>query len=74
VLERQAFTLLPHAVAREFLAAWLRARGIRSFDRSVLERVVIAAKTQRAGTSIDIMEHASLRVEKRTLALITHER
>jgi len=74
VLERQAFTSLPHAVAREFLAAWFRARGIRSFDRGVLERVVVAAKTQHAGTSIDIMERASLRVERKTLALITHER
>jgi tRNA(Ile)-lysidine synthetase-like protein len=74
MLERRAFTSLPHVVAREFLAAWLRARGIRGFDRGILERVVIAAKTQRIGTSIDIMEHASLRVGRGTLALVTHER
>lgn len=74
VLDRRYFVSLPHVVAREFLAAWLRARGIRGFDRKVLERVVVAAKVQRSGTEIDIMEYTSLEVGRETLALITRER
>lgn len=73
-LARDYFTYMPHKVAVEFLAAWLRARGIRSFDRKTLERVTVTAKTQRSGTRIDIIEGTYLAVHGRSLALITHER
>lgn len=73
-LDRAWFALLPHGVAIEFLAAWLRARGLAAFDRDALERIVVAAKTQRAGTTIDIMQGASLKTGKYTLALTIRER
>ena len=73
-LQRDYFTYMPHKVAVEFLAAWLRARGVRSFDRKTLERVAVAAKTQRTGTKIDIIEGTFLQVSRQSLALITNER
>ena len=54
VLDRQWFIMLPHAVAREIVAAWLRHLGITDFDRQLIERIVIAAKTYAAGKQLDV--------------------
>lgn len=69
-LDRSWFVGLPHAVAREFLASWLRARGIGNFDTKTLERVVVAAKVRQVGSLIDIMGGASLVVKRDRLALV----
>jgi tRNA(Ile)-lysidine synthase len=69
-LDRSWFVSLPHAVAREFLASWLRARGIGNFDTKTLERVVVAAKVRQVGSLIDIMGGASLIVKRNRLALV----
>jgi tRNA(Ile)-lysidine synthase len=69
-LDRGWFISLPHAVAREFLASWLRARGIGNFDTKTLERVVVAAKVRQVGSLIDIMGGASLVVKRNRLALV----
>jgi hypothetical protein len=53
-LRRRTFIMLPHRVAREVLAAWLRQNGIREFDRRGLERLTIALKTLPAGKRIDV--------------------
>ena len=74
VLSRKWFAHLPHQVAKEFMASWLRARGITSFDARTLERVVVAAKTLRPGSAVDITARAMLRVDKEYLALDHHER
>lgn len=54
VLDRQWFIMLPHAVAREIVAAWLRRLGVAGFDKQLLERITIAAKTYASGKRIDI--------------------
>ncbi len=54
VLDRQWFIMLPHAVAREIVAAWLRRLGVADFDRQLLERITVAAKTYASGKRIDI--------------------
>ena len=69
-IDRGWFVSLPHAVAREFLASWLRARGIGNFDTKTLERVVVAAKVRQVGSLIDIMGGASLIVKRDRLALV----
>ncbi len=74
VLQRAYFNQLPHDIAKEFLASWLRARGIRSFDAATLERVVVSAKTQRPGTIIHLVAGTALVVSKKTLALTGIER
>ncbi len=73
-LGRAYFAQLPHDVAKELLAGWLRAHGIRDFTAQTLERVTVAAKTQQPGSTIDIMHHAAIRVSKDNLALVVHER
>lgn len=73
-VERNYFTYMPHTLAVEFLAAWLRERGVRDFDRRTLERVAVAAKTQRPGTAIDIRAGTSIEVRRQTLALVSRER
>lgn len=68
-LQRSAFIGLPHAVAREVLAQWLRSHDIRQFDRRTLERLVVAAKTAQPGAQLDIVNGHRLVVEGPRLAL-----
>ena len=70
VLDRAWFISLPHVVGREFLATWLRTRGISNFDAKTLERLAIGAKVNRAGSLINISGTKFLAVEKNNLALV----
>lgn len=54
ILDRQWFIMLPHAVAREIVAAWLRRLGMAGFDRQLIERITMAAKTYAPGKQVDI--------------------
>lgn len=73
-LDRQWFGQLPHIVAREVMASWLRVNGLRSFDRRTLERLVIAAKTSQPNRRYPVIANAYLRVNKHVLALELGER
>ena len=73
-LDRRWFNSLPHAVAREVLAAWLRAHEVRGFDRRTLERLVVAAKVAAPGRSFPVLAGSSLRVSSDSLALTGAER
>jgi hypothetical protein len=70
ILNRQAFVHLPHKVALEVLASWLRHQGIRNFDRKALERLVVAAKTAKPGTTADVLQGYQLKIGRDTLALV----
>lgn len=72
-LDRQWFNHLPHAVAREVLAAWLRANA-SSFDTKTLERLVVAAKTAAAGKTFPVQAGLNMRVQADSLALASSER
>lgn len=69
-LDRKHFTQLPHAVAVELLAAWLRQHGVRNFDRKGLQRMVTQAKTLQASQQIDINVDYVIAVTKTHLTLI----
>ena len=73
-LSRREFMRLPHAVAREVMAAWLRRHGVRDFDQKTLERLVIAAKTFAPGKRIDVLKGHQLQLTKDYLALILADR
>ena len=73
-LDRRAFNELPHDVAKELLATWLRQQGLTDFDKNTLERVVIAAKTKPPGMLVDLLHGNSLLVTKTQLALRMCER
>lgn len=68
-LDRNTFTKLPHKVAREVMAAWLRHNSIRDFDQKTLERLVVAGKTFRPGAITDVINGNKLKVQKHFLAL-----
>ena len=70
VLDRAWFISLPHGVGREFLATWLRMQDVRSFDAKTLDRLVVGAKVNRAGTLINISGKLSLAVGREHLALV----
>lgn len=73
-LDRGWFISLPHEVAKEVMASWLRSRGLRGFDSKILERLVVAGKTGAPGKSFDIMNGAVLAVKVKYLALEGPER
>lgn len=73
-VNRQWFISLPHSVAKEFLATWLRTNNVTGFDSKALERIATAAKTKRPGAIIDIVGGVSLAIEKKYLALTGLER
>lgn len=73
-LDRHWFTNLPHAVAREVMAVWLRENGINNFDSKKLERLVVAAKVGYAGDQFDVMRGVILTVWIDNLALTALER
>ncbi|HET6925122.1 MAG TPA: tRNA lysidine(34) synthetase TilS [Candidatus Saccharimonadales bacterium] len=71
-LKREWFVLLPHNVAREVMASWLRSADIREFDRRTLERLVVAGKVAEAGKAIDVVKGRRMRVGRDHLALEVH--
>ena len=73
-LSREWFSLLPHNVAREVMATWLREHNVRDFDRSALERLTVAAKVAEPGKAIDVVKGHTVRVGKQHLALERPER
>lgn len=73
-LSRLEFMRLPHVVAREVIAAFLRRHGIRDFDQKTLERLVVAAKTHAPGKSVDIVNGYKLSIGKANLALVPPDR
>ncbi len=73
-LNRQWFIQLPHSVALEIMAAWLREQGIRNFDSKTLERLVVAAKVAPKGHAFDVLQGVTMKVENDSLALGRLER
>jgi tRNA(Ile)-lysidine synthetase-like protein len=73
-LDRQTIIMLPHTVAREVIAAWLRAQNIREFDRQTIERLVVAAKTGRQGSRVNVYGPHMLVIDKHKLALSIRDR
>jgi len=63
-LDRHWFVMLPYDVSCEIMAAWLRMRGIREFDRRLIEQLVVAAKVLTPGKRKDINAAYLLEVGK----------
>ena len=68
-LDKRWFASLPHAVAREVMAMWLREQGLTSFDRKTLERLTVHAKTQPTGQKVNVFQQHWLRIHGDHLAL-----
>ena len=73
-LKRKWYVQLPHAVASEMMATWLRRNGIISFDRVLIDRLVIAAKTARPGKRADVNAAYVLEIERDNLKITVRKR
>jgi tRNA(Ile)-lysidine synthase len=73
-IDRRWFNQLPHAVAKEVIATWLRANEERQFDSRLLERLVVQAKVAAPGREFSLSKRHSLRISRTYLALPKLER
>lgn len=73
-LSRSTINILPYNLSKELIAAWLRCNNLVSFDRRMIDRLTIAAKTKRPGTIVDVYNKAQIRFNKEYLALGSIER
>jgi len=73
-LDRYSFVMLPHVVAREVMAEWLLQNTGVELSRTMLERLVMAAKTGRIGTRVDVDGQYWLEICRTILALKPRER
>lgn len=67
-LDRRWFIHLPHAIAREVMALWLRQKQL-AYDSKTLERLVAGAKTAKRGKRLSINKDVYLHVGQQDLAL-----
>ena len=72
-LSRQAVASLPHKVATELVAQWLRERGKRQFDRRLVERLTIAIQTARPGTIFALDERTFVRFGRSLATFDKHD-
>ena len=73
-IDRAWFNGLSHALAKETMATWLRTNNHSNFDSKTLERLVVAAKSAKAGQSFPVINNAMLHVTRDKLALELAER
>lgn len=55
---------LPYAISCEVMASWLRQNDISNFDRPLIERLVVAAKTKQPGKVADINTKYAMRMDR----------
>jgi tRNA(Ile)-lysidine synthase len=68
-IKRREFNRLNHALAREILALWLRREGLYTYDKKLLERLVVAAKIAHPGSNFDVQKGITMHVTEQHLAL-----
>lgn len=73
-LSRAWYHQLPYAVASEIMAAWLRRNGIAQFDRTLIDHLVVAAKTARPGKLADVDADHLLAFDKDKIKLKQREK
>jgi tRNA(Ile)-lysidine synthase len=69
-LNRAWYLQLPYAVATEMMAAWLRRNGVLQFDRHLIERLAVAAKTARPGKLADVNSRHIVQFTKDRIKLL----
>lgn len=69
-LDRHSFTQLPHGLALEVMAQWLRSHGVTQFTSKQLELLVTRSKTLSPGKQIDIDAGHRLLLGREVIALI----
>lgn len=72
-LDRLKFINLPHKLALELMAHWLRQNDISSYDSKLLNKLVVAAKTYRNDSKFSINKTAYLLVKTKFLEIKTDQ-
>lgn len=70
-IDRQLFAQLPDKIARELLVYWLRQDNLGEVDKYEIERLSLALKTARAGTSHDVKGKTRLVVADKSARFTT---
>jgi tRNA(Ile)-lysidine synthase len=73
-IDRQWFIGLPHNLALEVMASYLRANNIRGFDSQTLEKLVVGAKVAERNRKFPIQKGYFLSINNNKLALTHSER
>lgn len=73
-IDRAWFNQLPHNVAKEVMATWLRSHGWTKINRPGLEKLVVAAKVAHAGKVFELSKDQTMKVGTKYLALSSNER
>lgn len=71
---RTKFINLPHIVANEVMASWLRLNNVRDFNAKLIDHLTVAAKTFKPGQLTDVNATYFLKIQKDKLALVGRDR
>lgn len=69
-IEKKMLLRLPHSIAKEYVAHWLRKQGVRQFDKKTIERITIGAKTLPIGKQIEIYKGIKVVIGEKELAVV----
>jgi tRNA(Ile)-lysidine synthase len=69
-IDRKAFILLPHVVARKILHHWFTTHANLEVDKRRVDKAVVFAKTAKLGSSIDVSKDTMLRTDHSLLELV----
>jgi tRNA(Ile)-lysidine synthetase-like protein len=67
-LDQIEFVKMPHSLACEVLAAWLRRHKI-AFDKPTIERLAVQLKTKPAHTQLDISQNWHFLIDEKQISL-----
>ena len=70
LLDRQTIIMLPHKLAKELIAHWLRKNLIADFDSFLIEKIVIDSKTFANGKKTSVKKGVDILFTKTHLLLI----
>lgn len=73
-LDKHQFSLLPHQLALEIIAEWLRKNKLNTFNSKLLENLVIKCKTLPAGKQVVIDDVNRIKIGEDFLALVVQDR
>jgi len=68
-IRRRPFITLPHSVACEVMAAWLRQQRVAEIDRKLIDNLVVAVKTLPPGKQVSVGDKRFLIINARTFGL-----
>ncbi len=69
VYQRRWFIMLPHVIAQELMAEYLRRHGVKNMNKRLISRLVVAIKTARPHTMYDVDAAKILEISNKTFQI-----